>query len=213
MPTLQSKDGRCVLDEKTHRYTIDGKPALGVTEILQDNGLVPKYCQEESYRVRGKYVHAACHFLDEGDLDWATVHPQIIPYIKAWEACKSEYGISVLSCEELVYSPVYRVCGTLDRRVMIQVWKAGGILDIKTSERPGVMPPPQTAYQTGGYAGMAGIHKDSVRCAVTLWPDGKHSGLVPFNSPSDWTDFLALAQATRIRRRHNKHGIEPKADD
>lgn len=214
MPTLQSKDGRCVLDEKTHRYTIDGKPALGVTEILQDNGLVPPYFCGEEYKVRGKYVHEACHFLDEGDLNWDTVHASLVPYVKAWEAFKSEYRVSVLSCEELVYSSMYGIAGILDRRVILGVSKATAIIDIKTAQTPGTKPPYQTAYQTAAYAGMAGgAFREVVRGAVTLWPNGKHSDLVAYTSASDWTDFLALAQATRIRRRHNKHGIESKADD
>ena len=38
--TATASAGVCKLDEKTHLYTIDDKPADGVTSVLKDNGLI-----------------------------------------------------------------------------------------------------------------------------------------------------------------------------
>jgi hypothetical protein len=64
-------------EPETHSYFLGKTRLIGVSEAIQSAGLkdfsriAPDVL--EHARQRGTAVHAACHFLDEGDLDWATV--------------------------------------------------------------------------------------------------------------------------------------------
>jgi hypothetical protein len=95
-------------DKADHSYWLGKTRLIGVSDAIQAAGLkdfsriAPDVL--EHARQRGTAVHAACHFLDEGDLNWATVSPEIEPYVRAWERFKKETGVELLEIEKPDYT-------------------------------------------------------------------------------------------------------------
>lgn len=111
---LQETDG-LALDAATHRYSHNGAPVGGVTEIVQALGIVDARWFSDYGRDRGIAVHAALEYLVRGMLDWATVDPRIEGYVRAGEKFLRDAGVTrdVLT-EHLVFHPSLRYAGRLD---------------------------------------------------------------------------------------------------
>lgn len=75
-------------DERTHTYSQGGIVVPGCTRILDHAGLsnydMVRADILERRSALGRAVHSACHFLDEGDLDWTTVVDSARGYIESW---------------------------------------------------------------------------------------------------------------------------------
>lgn len=195
----------CEFDPKAHVYRIGGEVADSVTQVIWENGLIDTAWYTEEARARGLFVHAACHYLDENDLDWSTVPDGFKGYIRSWEAFKARTGLEVQSVEAQVWDLAYRNAGTLDRRVKMHgsLW----ILDLKTVGSGKGSPPPWTRYQTAAYEKMdrnAHGGPERRRGAIVLQEDGSLPKLVEYSDGGDYYDFLAMSQATKVRRRHNR---------
>src|SRR5690606_18835965 len=94
----------------------------------------------------GQHVHAACHYDDEGDLDEATVHPDVRPYLEGWRLFRREMGFVPLLLETRVYHPIYRYAGTLDRFGLLEHQSGVYVLvDIKTGDPEAAAAALQTA--------------------------------------------------------------------
>lgn len=104
-----------------------------VTTILDRAGLIDSTWFTDEARDKGSALHAATHFLDEGDLDWSTVDPSVLPRLRQYQKFKDELRPEILSIEEAVENETLQYCGRLDRRLKI----AGreGVLDIKGPAR------------------------------------------------------------------------------
>lgn len=117
-----------------HIYTVeDGNNIYhppSVSEILQDLGYIDSRWFTERSRVRGTYVHKACELYDNNDLDLASVHSEIEPYVNAYiEFCNAHKPVYEL-IEHKVYNSVSFYCGTLDRYGQLNGKKS--IIDLKT---------------------------------------------------------------------------------
>src|SRR5438046_1579303 len=91
-----SEETEIILSEENHEYRVNGLVRVSVTTALKDLGFinfddVPAAVLANA-QARGKAVHACCHYLEEGDLDWGTVHPSIWPYVEAYALMKEETG-------------------------------------------------------------------------------------------------------------------------
>lgn len=124
---------RCILKEPEHIYRLDGVPVPGTSVILDAGCLVDKAWYTPEGRDRGLRVHAAGHFLCEGDLDWDTVLPSDRGYVHGIERFLRESGFRVEANEFLVWSDHYRFATKPDtlgilggRRVLIN-WKTGQV--------------------------------------------------------------------------------------
>lgn len=101
-----------------------------VTDILKDAGLIDTRWFTEEVRDRGTAVHAACHYLDEGDLDESSVDPAIQGYMDAYTAYrrdKSGVEWDWIECPRQDSAGRYR--GTSDRVLCLRPRQ---LLDIKT---------------------------------------------------------------------------------
>lgn len=120
------------LDEASHRYRYRGRPIAGVTEILNSAAIIDATHFTEESRVRGKHVHEAAHYFDEGDLALESLRPEIQPYVQAYIAFRQETGFYPLLVEQLVHFG-NQYAGTLDRvgwlndRVIQIDLKTGGL--------------------------------------------------------------------------------------
>lgn len=113
-------------DPVAHRSTFpDGREVPHVTGVLKAVGVGQDFDALAGIsdalsdaidfaRDRGTAMHADCHAFDDGDLDWATVHPAVRPYVEAWSTCRANMGFVPLTRERRVYHPLYNYTGILD---------------------------------------------------------------------------------------------------
>lgn len=137
-------------DPVEHRYYYRGLWVPNVTSILQvmvDYSMVPGPVLEAA-ALRGNAVHAACHFYNEGDLDWSSIDESWAGYLAGYLAFLSETGFHVEQSEQRVFNRVLRYAGTLDLAGVFPGtgWRAIG--DIKTT----AVMHPVVALQTAAYA-------------------------------------------------------------
>src|SRR5579863_4925126 len=85
-------------DQETHTYADRGGVEVpSVTQIISNYGLVnydgidPEVLRAKG--ILGDIVHEATTFVDDGTIDWSTVHPKIAPRIRAYEKFKAESGL------------------------------------------------------------------------------------------------------------------------
>lgn len=127
--------------EEGHKYLLDGKPVVSNTQLLGAEGLIDTTFYTVEGRERGSRVHAACWFIDEGDLDWKTVAEEERGYVKAFERFKREcewatdfnelavWGNSIFGTRlDLLGVGVFQVNGEFTRR--------RAVIDIKTGSVP-----------------------------------------------------------------------------
>lgn len=190
---------RLCLDEATHTYRLDGRPIRSVTQILNDAGIVDTTYFTPEAALRGKYVHEATQYHDEGTLDPSTVDPAIQPYLQGWIQFRALTGFK----PALIEAKIWHSCGyagTLDRAG----WLNGRfvLLDIKSGAVAA-----WTALQTSGYehglverikAGDIDCPMPQGRLAVQVTRQGKFK-VVPFEDFRDRDVFLAAHQVSQWR--------------
>ena len=186
-------------DAESHVYRWAGQVVPGVTTILRPltdwSHVDPAVLQAKAEL--GTSVHLACELDDKGELDDASVHERVAPYLSAWRRFRAETGASVTHNERQVYDNKRGFAGTLDRVLLIDGRSI--LTDLKTSAT--VMPAvgPQTAaYQFGLRA--EGIEVDS-RAVVQLKPDGSYRYL-GLTDPSDSAVFQACLAIHRFKEKH-----------
>lgn len=104
-----------ILDEETHKYTLDGKPLDGVTETIRLSGLMPSYEPQdlEWYLQRGQAIHKATELYDKGTLKESTVDERIVGYLESYKKLGLKYKPDEIEIK--LADPIYLVGGTLDR--------------------------------------------------------------------------------------------------
>lgn len=172
------------LEPVEHIYRDDrGIVVPGITEIMTTLGMVDPQWYDEKGKARGKAVHASCHFLDEKDLKWESVHQSIVGYVKGWELFLKESGFMPLNIEKVVWSSIYGAACTLDRHGVFPDGEHG-IVEIKTGAVE-----PWAGVQTA-FHGLCVVEQGlapyiSRRGAVRLTEDGKCGKWIPFEEERD----------------------------
>lgn len=186
-------------------YKINGRDFSRVTAVLRDTGL---YCYDwgtEEARERGRRVHLAAEFLDEGTLDWRSVDDEDEPFVRAWERFKKETKFEVCVddhgpvIERQVVCTLYGYAGTMDRMGRCD----GGretVVDLKSSES-GVISP-NVGLQLAAYGFAYDPKRAFDRVAVVLQPERYTVKWFPVGDYySDAHDFLAAMRlAARAKR-------------
>jgi hypothetical protein len=175
-------------DEPTHTYTVEGKAMPSVTTILGvfNRGLdrVPTAILDQKARI-GTAVHRACELDDAGQLDEASVHPVVAPYLQQWRLFRQRVRFDVISNEQRVFNPLHNYVGTADRIILFESDRS--VLDIKTG-----IESPWHALQTAGYAAAAeqgeGV-KIPRRFSLHLTPESYK--LIEHKKPTDRPTFMA----------------------
>lgn len=106
-------------DEAKHEYQWNGQRVPGVTSVLRDVGIVnydflPPTVREFALD-RGRYVHQATHFDDEGELDEPTVASEVAPFLEAWRKFRKETGFQPHLIECPQYQSEFGYAGIPDR--------------------------------------------------------------------------------------------------
>lgn len=180
-----------------HSYWLDGIRLPSITQVLRHTGFIdPRWYTEES-RARGVAVHACCQFLIEGNLDWSTVHPDILPRVRGFEKFLGDYKPKLLLAEKPLYSAVHKFAGTPD--LVLQMGGGIFVVDVK-SGKSGLSACLQTAAQKI-LVEEHGIRPVIIRDALELPKEGGYK-IVQHKDRGDTTMFLnALAM---IHRRINE---------
>lgn len=82
---------------KSHLYLLDGRPVPSTTQVLSEVGLLPDWSKVnrtvlEHRRQLGTAVSACLHFLQEGDLNMATVDEEVKPMLAAHQLFVKDTG-------------------------------------------------------------------------------------------------------------------------
>jgi hypothetical protein len=177
------------LDLETHRYTYDGQPVGGVSEILQSLGIVESQWFNDYAMSRGTAVHSAIEYMLRGKLDWRSVDERIKGYVEAAVSFMDAAGIPASPLkliERPVYHATWRYAGMPD---LIAVafgelstvdWKSGGL---------GHAGMALAAYESA-YRVSNGLTRPLRRMAVQLKPDGSFKK-TDYVDPHDYIDWQA----------------------
>lgn len=135
-------------DAGTHVYRYDGRVVPSVTQVLSvltANDFT--YVDAErlaAARQLGTHVHAAIDLYNRGELNEATLDPELAPYVFQWRKFLRETGWVVTASEQRVYHPTLKYAGSIDAGI----WQdAPWVLDIKTGLVPRTVGPQTAAYQ------------------------------------------------------------------
>ena len=152
---------------------------------------------------RGKAVHRAIWLLEAGGdgtgLAWDTVHPELVPYLTAYQAFKKGTGCRIVEKERLIVSERYRYAGRADL-VVEGLEKWSDMLDIKTGE-PNPAHALQLAAYVWGYREMGNTKRILGRCVLYLRDNATYR-LVRHHEATDFNVFLAVKQVYDWRRAH-----------
>lgn len=187
-------------DEAEHRYAIDGRPVISVTQALQAAGMVDTRHWTEEARLRGQYIHKAIALDAEGALDMSSVDRRLMPYFEAFRAFLAESRVVFEHVEQLVYDAALGYAGTLDAIVR---WPNGKrtLIDFKSGAFP-----PMAGPQTAAYLRCARAWyppgTSIARAGLQLRADGAYR-LMPLNDiVQDEHDFISALRVAQFRERH-----------
>jgi hypothetical protein len=195
-------------DPSTHTYRVDQNLVPSVTQLLEDAGLTPDltavpYRVREHARQRGLHVDSACDLLDQDDLDWASVHPEAVPYIEAWARFCADEGYEPVCGQVPLYHPL-GYAGTADSIGTLNgQWV---VVERKATARMSPLYGLQTAgYSQAPYAAPTGGGPlrpvpwgTPARLGVQLKRDGSYT-VVLYEDSEDLAAFLGVVALFRWR--------------
>lgn len=190
-------------DPESHTYWHNGAKVPGVTSIikeLKDFSMVPP-AMLAAAAARGTYVHTACEFYDQDDLDIESLDPDFRGYVEGWIRFRKETGFTPRLIEHRLFHPLHIYAGTMDREGDFEDEPA--ILDIKTSSgtltaEVGIQ---LAAYQEAYIAQHPGNPRPTRRIAVQLREDGTYR-LYQYRDQSDFAVFLSLLTVQRWKEKY-----------
>ena len=182
-----------LFDADAHTYRSPaGVLVPSVTTILKATGVstdfeaLPNREAIERKRAIGTALHSDIHAFDDGDLDWSTVHPEVLPYVEAWAQFRESMRLTPRTRERRVWHQTLGFCGTLDGIFDGANVGAGVLIDVKTGD-------PKAAaaqFQTAGYQ-LALAYDDPAALELRRWSVQLTPGRrVPYviTPYADWQD-------------------------
>jgi hypothetical protein len=186
-------------DPSDHSYYLGDRRLIGVSEAIQAAGLkdfsrIDPTVLERAQQ-RGTAVHLACHYLDDGDLDWSTVSPEIEPYVRAWERFKADTGLIINETEHPRYHATLGFAGTPDR--LVTLGGHNGTLDLKTYKPDDAVGIQLGAYSYLGYGPQPSFNAPK-RWGLWLKDDGKYK-MTEFTDRGDEAVFMAALTIAKFK--------------
>lgn len=193
-----------VFFETTHRYFLEGKELTSVTSALEACGItdfsrVPLEDLERAMRI-GDYVHLMAKLYAGGELDEASIDPDLMGYYQAIKSFFDSEVKEVIATECIIFNNSLSYAGTVD---IVYRNKSGlaCLDDYKTSRTAHPAAKLQTAAYKRAYQRNYGTKIDR-RGGVLLGPTGGYRR-EPYTDPSDFGHFVN-ALATARWKRSNK---------
>ncbi len=183
-------------DPIAHRYSLDGRELISVTQALTEASLIDDRWYTEEASARGTAVHGAIqrlHDINDGNPS-RDLAADDCPYFDAYVTFLEASGFLVEGSEERVCDPLVGYAGTMDLRGRLPKFQTGvDVVDIKTGSVP-----PWVGYQTAAYARLVpGDVKR--RWALNLKGDGTYR-LLPLITRTDEKVFLAALLVAQAKR-------------
>ena len=182
-------------DEK-HEYRINNIVIPGVTSILQAAGLYDDSFFTEESRNRGKYVHKACLYHLQNDLNENTIPDEYRGYIEAFKRFMDESDCKphLDRCEVPLFhtkecwAGTPDICGTLNNISMV--------LDIKTGQQNKT-----ASYQLAAYQILLAVNGYEAinRFALYLKSNGRYN-LIQHKDRHDKNIFHAALTIFNARK-------------
>lgn len=182
-----------VYNDELHVYTLDGRVLPSVTGILKGENFIDDGFYTEDARVRGTYVHLACHLYDKGTLDQDGLDPSLRPYLDAYIKFKSETGFQAIRSEIPHYHPQYLYAGTPDK--IGTMAGSDTLIDLKSGAIE-----PWCALQLAGYEMF--FDRPMKRFGVQLTNEGKYK-MTRFTDRTDRNIFLSALACRNWKLNHN----------
>jgi hypothetical protein len=185
-----------IFDKNKHAYHYGGIKVPSVTQVLSqltNFDSIPFEVLEHA-RKRGTAVHYGCELIDNDNIDWAGVHPEIEPYLLSWVKFKKDNNFNPVENEKRVYNQKYGFAGTLD--VIGIVNNEKWLIDRKATATIS----PITALQTAAYNSC--LDSDHRRFCIQLKKTGDYE-LVEYKNKGDFTEFLVMLNAYKIKEKYN----------
>ncbi len=191
-------------DEATHTYRIGDRVVPSVTQVIREvlapdeYAGIPLQVLDHAAK-RGRAVDRMIDLDLAGELDPDSLHPELLPYWRAWQAfpdrarwAESRDWIT----QGRVYSPTRHYAGTFD------VWIPSlcTLVDIKAT----ALVPRTVGVQTAAYADAIpplDSGRPINRFCLHVTPVGCR--LIPLTDKSDSADFLAALRVYHWRHRHD----------
>ncbi len=214
-------------DEQRHEYWLGNERIPGVSEVLALGGFDPGLERIDPAVLtlageRGTYAHLACEYFDRGCLDWDTLDPQLVPYVRAWAKFREVEDFTPILdwMERPIVSRRLRVAGKPDApgyrkgrptmadrktgtviKPAMALQLAAYVLDV-SADQPGATDgerhwPATPALWTDDKPGFHAIE----RLVVQLKPDGTYR-LFAYDDPDDFAVFEAAARIAHWKLRH-----------
>jgi len=187
----------------THSYFLEGNELTSVTAALEAVGItdfskVPIEHLERA-QIVGEYVHKIAHLYADGELEEASIDPNIHGYYEAIKSFFAERVHKVIKVEALIFNQSLGFAGTTD---IVYEDMDGRICldDYKTGERAHPAAKLQTAAYKAAFQRNYGIKIDD-RGGVLLRPDGEYHR-IPYNDRADYHDFVRVLGVARWKRKN-----------
>ena len=185
-------------EAKSHVYRINGQPIPSVTQVLEDVGIIdysyiPGNTREMALD-RGRDVHLATAFDDEGDLDEAGF--PFMPYVQAWRNFRAATGFEPDAIEQRGFNRDHNFAGTIDRLGRMGDGTVA-IIDLKCGQAQ-----KWVALQIGAYCSFLPDPRVYRRLCVELHPNETFS-VFEFKSSlwkHDFNLFLTALTVYRMKR-------------
>ena len=187
-----------LFNEERHEYNVAGVIWPSPTQLLKEFNLVDTRFFTDHHRQRGKAVHAATHYYDDGDLDEKTIHPWVKARLDQWKKYRTDIPFGILAAEKVLFSDIHRFGVTPDRivngsngRVEIREIKTSASLDKRACRL-------QTAGQSLAVMEALGLdyfpHRIVIQLLETKYVTHE------FTDYADFEDFKALVNVHWLKR-------------
>lgn len=203
-----------VFEPDSHTYTVGDRVLPCVSDILNEAGVFPwsRNDPEPSfYMERGRAVHAACEYDDDGSLVESSITDVGVKLrLDAYRKFKRESRVRILLNERPLYHRFLGYAGTLDRLVVLgSKW---GVLDIKCgSPHPGyglqtaayekLVLQPEVLDELSEVAGISPRATGMARWSLHLDDQGRWK-LVPHEDRGDYNGFLHCLGLYKWKENH-----------
>lgn len=182
-------------DELTHTYFLGDLVIPGIHEVLEFSGIVDQGVNYQAL-ARGKAVHAACHYLDENDLDWKSLSDELIPYVLAYEKfLKDMKPVWRYVEKRLVNTDLAYAC-TIDREGLLG--KTPSVVEIKTGSYRGWYDLQTSAQDMA----LPRLTRQRERYVLLLRKDATYD-LKPCRDQQDYAIWQALIATFWYRKNRN----------
>lgn len=187
-----------IFDEATHTYTVNGVRIPNVTSILKEANLGTEVYWEQWHLDRGKAVHKACQFLALGELEWTSVDPEILDYVRGYEKFLRENQVRPILVEKRGWNHEYRYASTLD--LYAEMGGEDCLIEIKTTKVPATAALQTAAQLNCDWEKRVPIHKIR-RLAIELHADATYK-VIEFKDRNDFQVFLSALALNNWKRNH-----------